>query len=84
MTRCFLALSFFRFFSTIALSILSNITIVMSVRIFYYRSETSKTLTLDEAPMAYKSLEDIVDVVAESVDIVEVMKPIFNFKATDL
>ncbi len=38
--------------------------------------------TLDEAPMAYKSLEDIVDVVAESVDIVEVMKPIFNFKAT--
>ncbi len=39
--------------------------------------------TLDEAPMAYKSLEDIIDVVAESVDIVEVMKPIYNFKASE-
>lgn len=38
--------------------------------------------TLDEAPMAYKSLEDIIDVVSESVDIVEVMKPVFNFKAS--
>ncbi len=37
--------------------------------------------TLDEAPMAYKSLEDIIDVVTESVDVIEVMKPIFNFKA---
>ena len=37
--------------------------------------------TLDEAPMAYKSLEDIIDVVAESVDIIEVMKPVYNFKA---
>ena len=39
--------------------------------------------TLDEAPMAYKSLEDIIDVVAESVDIIEVMKPIYNFKAPE-
>lgn len=38
--------------------------------------------TLDEAPMAYKSLEDIIDVVRESVDVVEVMKPVFNFKAS--
>ena len=38
--------------------------------------------TLDEAPMAYKSLEDIIDVVSESVDVVEVMKPVFNFKAS--
>ena len=37
--------------------------------------------TLDEAPMAYKSLEDIIDVIAESVDVVEVIKPIYNFKA---
>lgn len=40
--------------------------------------------TLDEAPMAYKSLEDIIDVVAESVDVIEVMKPIYNFKATEI
>jgi RNA-splicing ligase RtcB len=39
--------------------------------------------TLDEAPMAYKSLGDIIDVVAESVDVIEVMKPIYNFKAAD-
>ena len=39
--------------------------------------------TLDEAPMAYKSLEDIIDVVSEAVDIIEVLKPIYNFKASD-
>ena len=37
--------------------------------------------TLDEAPMAYKSLEDIIDVIKESVDVIEIMKPIYNFKA---
>ena len=39
--------------------------------------------TLDEAPMAYKSLEDIVDVIRESVDVIDVMKPIYNFKASE-
>ncbi len=38
--------------------------------------------TLDEAPMAYKSLEDIIGVVADAVDIIEVLKPIYNFKAS--
>lgn len=33
--------------------------------------------TLDEAPMAYKSLDDIVDVIRESVDVVDVLKPIY-------
>ena len=37
--------------------------------------------TLDEAPMAYKSLEDIIDVIRESVDVIDVMKPVYNFKA---
>ena len=37
--------------------------------------------TLDEAPMAYKSLEDIIDVIREAVDIIDVMRPIYNFKA---
>lgn len=37
--------------------------------------------TLDEAPMAYKSLADIIDVICESVDVIDVMKPIYNFKA---
>lgn len=39
--------------------------------------------TLDEAPMAYKRLEDIIDVIKESVDVIDVMKPIYNFKASD-
>ena len=39
--------------------------------------------TLDEAPMAYKSLEDIINVIRDSVDIIDVMKPIYNFKASD-
>ena len=39
--------------------------------------------TLDEAPMAYKSLNDIIDVIRESVDVIDVMKPVYNFKASD-
>ena len=39
--------------------------------------------TLDEAPMAYKSLEDIIDVIRETVDVIDIMKPIYNFKASD-
>lgn len=39
--------------------------------------------TLDEAPMAYKSLDDIIDVIRESVDVIEVLKPVYNFKASD-
>lgn len=39
--------------------------------------------TLDEAPMAYKSLGDIIDVIKETVDVIDVMKPIYNFKASD-
>lgn len=38
--------------------------------------------TLDEAPAAYKPIEDIIDPISESVDIVDVMKPIYNFKAS--
>ena len=38
--------------------------------------------TLDEAPMAYKSLADIIDVIRESVEVIDIMKPIYNFKAS--
>ncbi len=36
--------------------------------------------TLDEAPMVYKSLEEILETVGETVDIIDMMKPIYNFK----
>lgn len=39
--------------------------------------------TIDEAPMAYKSLSDIMDVVKASVDVMDVLHPIYNFKASE-
>lgn len=38
--------------------------------------------TLDEAPMAYKSLDDILAVIGDTADVLEVMKPVYNFKAS--
>lgn len=38
--------------------------------------------TIDEAPMAYKSLDDIMDAVQDAVDIVTVIRPVYNFKAS--
>ncbi|MBR1604399.1 MAG: RtcB family protein [Synergistaceae bacterium] len=37
--------------------------------------------TLDEAPMAYKSLDEIIGAIAATADVIDVMKPIYNFKA---
>ncbi|MDI9497009.1 MAG: RtcB family protein [Bacillota bacterium] len=39
--------------------------------------------TIDEAPMAYKALEDIVDVIRDTVDIIDILKPVYNFKAAE-
>lgn len=39
--------------------------------------------TIDEAPMAYKSLHDILDVIGDTVEVLEVMKPVYNFKAPE-
>lgn len=38
--------------------------------------------TIDEAPAAYKPAEDIIGPIAEAVDIIDVMRPIYNFKAS--
>ena len=37
--------------------------------------------TLDEAPFAYKSMEDIMEDIHACVDVIDVMKPVYNFKA---
>jgi tRNA-splicing ligase RtcB (3'-phosphate/5'-hydroxy nucleic acid ligase) len=37
--------------------------------------------TLDESPMAYKPLQEIVDNVGDSVEIQHIMKPLYNFKS---
>lgn len=44
-------------------------------------SSTINSATLDECPMAYKSMNDIVDNIGDTVDIIEVIKPIYNYKA---
>jgi len=37
--------------------------------------------TLDESPMAYKSLDMIMDNIQQSLDIQQVIKPLYNFKS---
>ena len=37
--------------------------------------------TIDESPFAYKSIEDIIPNILPTVDIVKIIKPIYNFKA---
>ena len=38
--------------------------------------------TIDEAPSAYKPIEDIIGPIADAFDIIDVMRPIYNFKAS--
>ena len=45
-------------------------------------TKKKKKKTIDEAPMAYKSLDDIIDAIKDSVDIIDIMKPVYNFKAS--
>ncbi|MDI9470249.1 MAG: RtcB family protein [Bacillota bacterium] len=47
-----------------------------------YTSSVNES-TLDEAPMAYKALEDIVAVIGDTVDIIDILKPVYNFKASE-
>lgn len=44
-------------------------------------STTINQSALDECPMAYKSMDDIVKNIGDTVEITEVIKPIYNFKA---
>ena len=37
--------------------------------------------TLDESPMSYKPMQEIIDNIGDTVDIVNHIKPIYNFKA---
>lgn len=37
--------------------------------------------TIDESPMVYKSMEEIKEHIKDTVDIIEIIKPIYNFKA---
>jgi tRNA-splicing ligase RtcB (3'-phosphate/5'-hydroxy nucleic acid ligase) len=39
------------------------------------------TETLDEAPQAYKSADEIKTAIVDTVDVIDVIKPLYNFKA---
>lgn len=39
--------------------------------------------TIDESPMAYKPIEEIVANIQDTVEIVKIIKPIYNFKASE-
>ena len=39
--------------------------------------------TLDECPMAYKGMQDILDNIGPTADVVKIIRPIYNFKARD-
>lgn len=46
-------------------------------------STTVSKATLDEAPMAYKTMDDIVNNINPTANIEKIIKPIFNFKAAE-
>lgn len=41
------------------------------------------TSTIDEAPQAYKSMEEIRTAITDTVEIIDTIKPIYNFKASN-
>lgn len=46
-------------------------------------STTVNRSTLDECALVYKPMEEIIDNIHETVDIADVIKPIYNFKASE-
>ena len=47
-----------------------------------YSTSVNKA-TLDESPMAYKSIDEILLQIDETTEIIEVLKSVYNFKASD-
>ena len=46
-----------------------------------YSTSVSES-TIDESPMAYRSIDDIIDTVEPTVEITDVITPVYNFKAS--
>ena len=47
-----------------------------------YTTSVTET-TIDEAPFVYKSITEILENIIPTVEVTEVIKPVYNFKATD-
>jgi len=39
--------------------------------------------TIDEAPQAYKSMDEIVEMIKDTVSILDIVRPVYNFKAKE-
>lgn len=39
--------------------------------------------TLDEAPQAYKPMDEILSCISDTVTVLQIIKPVYNFKAGD-
>ena len=39
--------------------------------------------TIDESPMVYKPMQSIIDNVKDTVDIIKIIKPVYNYKASE-
>jgi len=46
-------------------------------------STSVKKETLDESPMAYKNIDDIIKSIEPTAKILKRIKPIYNYKASD-
>ena len=44
---------------------------------------TADQSTIDEAPMAYKPMQEIISLISPTVKILQIIKPIYNFKASE-
>jgi len=53
----------------------------MSMKGIY--STTVNKSTIDESPMAYKPMDEIIGNIEDTVDIAHVIKPLYNFKASE-
>lgn len=47
-----------------------------------YTTSVSQS-TIDESPMAYKSMDEILEHIKDTVEIVKIIKPVYNFKASE-
>lgn len=47
-----------------------------------YTTSINKS-TIDESPFAYKDYQEIIDVIDDTVEIIEHIKPVYNFKASE-
>ena len=44
---------------------------------------TVNRATLDECALAYKPMDEIIDNIQDTVEVVDIIRPVYNFKAAE-